>query len=116
MLNSRPRKSADEVAGGLAASGFEDGAAVAHGGGAGDEVGGAGGFELLEELERHHLVVEVGVVVRRVADEVGEGRVHAVAVDKLVAGEAVVALAEQRVEIEIRGAAGRGFPWSTSRT
>ncbi len=86
----------DQVAGGSGASGFEDFAAVAEGGGAFDEVG---GVELREEFEGHDLVVEVGVVVGGVAHQVGERRVHAVAVNELVAGEAVVAGAEEIVEV-----------------
>src|SRR6201999_1031786 len=94
-----------DVLGGLGASGLEDDVAIALCYGTGEELVAGLVCELSEELQRDDLVVEIGVVVRGVADEVGEGGVHAVAVYEFVLREAVVAFAKEGVEVELGGAA-----------
>lgn len=91
------QESLDDFFAGHRSSGIEDGAAVFLGGWVVEEVVLC---ELGEEVERDHLVIEIGVVVRRVADEVREGGVHAVAVDPFVREEACVEGLEELVEVE----------------
>src|ERR1700691_3308795 len=62
-----------------------------------------GAIELAEEIERNHLVEHVGVVIRCVADQVGEAGIHAIAVNPLVGQHALVALLEHGIRIQLLG-------------
>src|SRR5271170_2241107 len=88
----------DQLRAWLGSAGLENGLPVAHRGWSVEQIG---RIELAEEIEGDHLVEHVSVVVRRVANEVGEARVHAIALDPLVRHHALVAFFEQLVGIQI---------------
>ena len=90
---------ADHLTAGLGAALLEDSFAVA---GAGVAAGEVFGVELGEEVQRDDLVVCVGVVVGRVAGEVAEACVHAVAVDPGPGLEGLVEAAGEFVEVDLR--------------
>src|ERR1700742_1180122 len=72
-------------------AGLKNGLAVAHRGWPVEQVG---RIELAEEIEGNHFVEHVSVVVRRVANQVSEARVHSIAVHPLVGHHALVAFFE----------------------
>src|SRR5579863_3614028 len=88
---------ADHGAAGFGAALFEDCVAIARAGIASQRIG---GVELAEKVESDHLVEGIGVVVRRVAGEVAEARVHAVPIDPHPGLEAVIEVPDNEVEID----------------
>src|SRR5450631_2330071 len=58
------------------------------------------GIELFEKVECNHLVEKVGVVVRRIAYEVSERAIHAIAIDPPIGQEALIVALEQLIWID----------------